>query len=239
MEADSMARGKKVPGHTIPTDGTGRVDVDRLIAVVDWANLSAFENLLFQGPCNYDNLLREVKATPELALLRWGEDNDSILRYAAGDGQVKLVRLLVRLGADVNVSLGYGERPLHGAAQHGAAISRLLLKHGAEVNAVTGSGRTALHEAVVARNLPVVRLLLRHRADVIIKDKWGDTPADLAALRHYPEIVVVLLRKGAEIEDRKARAALKAMQAEGWLEIGPGGSIRITPATVAALQASK
>jgi ankyrin repeat protein len=226
--------------QTIPTDARGWVNYDRLVADIDWTNLTEFEKLLFRAPADSDKLLLEVKATPELARMRWDDNGDSLLHWAAGYGATKLVRLLVRLGADVNASCA-GERPLHWAAKSEAniEISRLLLKHGAEVNAASGSGRTALHEAVVARNLPLVRLLLLHIADVHVKDRWEHTPADLAALRHFPEIVVELLTHGARIDHRKARAELKAMQAEGWLAAGPGGRLCITPATVTALQGSK
>jgi hypothetical protein len=234
-----MKRTKKPLRRAIPTDLRGRVDYDRLVADIDWENLSEVEKLVFGSPGDFDKLFDEVKVAPELARLRWGQNDDSILHWAVGYAAIKLVRLLVRLGSDVNASCA-GERPLHWAAQYGSGIEigALLLKHGAAVNALSGTGRTALHEAVVQQRLPFVKLLLAHGADVHIKDNWGRTPADLAALRAYPEIVVELLRQGAQIERRESTAALRAMQEEGWLRALPDGTLELTPATLAALQGS-
>jgi hypothetical protein len=232
-----MKRKGATPRPTIPTDPDGRVDVARLADQVEWDKLSEFESLVFGGPGDFEKLFAEVKAAPELARLRWGGNDDTILHWAAGYGAVKLVRLLIQLGADVNASCA-GERPLHWAAQYDGPVdvSRLLLGHGADVNAVSLCGRTALHEAVVTWKLPVVKLLLRHRVDVSIKDRWGTTAADLAAIRCYHEALVELLKKGARVEHRKARASLAASQVEGWLTTGPDETLRLTAKAMAALQ---
>ena len=226
MHGWPMKGRKSQPRRAIPSSATGRIDLERLAAQVDWDHLSPFEQLVLGGCPDYGRLFDEVKACPGLASLRWGENDATLLCWAAGDGQLKLVRLLVRLGADANASsAGYGT-PLHHAAPHDVEISRLLLKHGADVNAVSGNGRVALHDAVMAWNLPVVKLLLHHGADVHVKDRYGHTPLDLALIRRYPDVVAELVNRGARIENLKAVAALLSIHQDGWLSIAPGGKLR-------------
>jgi hypothetical protein len=232
-----MKRNGTIPRPAIPTDSQGRVDFARLLDQVVPGKFRAVESLVLGALGDFDELFAEVKAAPELARLRWGESDDTILHWAAAYGAVKLVRLLVRLGADVNASAA-GERPLHWAARQDVPIEicRLLLKHGADVDAVSPRGQTPLHEAVVEWNLPIVKLLLRHKADTSIKDRWGYTAVDWAAIKWYHDVVVELLKKGARIEHREARASLAAAQAQGWLTAGSTEKVRLTPKAMTALQ---
>ncbi|RMG63361.1 MAG: ankyrin repeat domain-containing protein [Bacteroidetes bacterium] len=81
------------------------------------------------------------------------------LHSAVAIGNISLVRLLLRRGAEVNATQQDGITPLHSAAYNGRVdMVELLLTYGADPNALTDKNETALdlaeargHWAVVAR----------------------------------------------------------------------------------------
>ena len=89
----------------------------------------------------------------------------SMLDLAASACQIKIVRQLVGLGANVD-GLPMST-PLVSAAGHGQDdIVDYLLSQGAHIAKVDANGHTALEEAVRQRALPATRVLLAHGDDV-------------------------------------------------------------------------
>jgi ankyrin repeat protein len=105
---------------------------------------------------------------------------------------IKLVRLLISYGANVNakiksdivpdgwIDISEGRTPLHNAAMVSSinedleivsnkAVVELLLAHGANVNAQDAFGSTALSDALFSQSLDVIELLIKHGADFNIK----------------------------------------------------------------------
>ncbi len=127
----------------------------------------------------------------------------------------EVVKLLLDRAADVNARGSDGRTALMEAAKRDAAVVKLLLEHGADVNAKDGDGYTALMSAKDAR---VAELLLDHGADVNAKTNTGSGPHQISASktaldlqffgldeRADPEVVMVLLRHGAELHGRDDR----------------------------------
>jgi len=138
-------------------------------------------------------------------------DGTSALHYAVYNGDVELVKRLIRARADVNARNDYGATPLAVAAESGnAAIIELLLKAGADVESPNAEGQTALMVVARTGNVEAARLLLRQGADVNAREGWSEQTALMwATARRHPDMVKLLIEHGADVN---ARAAVRNWQ---------------------------
>lgn len=156
-------------------------------------------------------------ATPGRAI---SDDPDPILRggstpflRAAKTGDLPVMRLLLKAGADPSLGSQFGATPLMAAAGVGLEYGgnfppearsleavKLCLQLGADVNAVDKDGLTALHGAAARGADQIVQFLVEKGARMDVKDKKGRTPLDVAmgkdAVKNpgYPS-TTALLRK--------------------------------------------
>ena len=135
---------------------------------------------------------------------------------AVRHGNVALIELMIRHGADVNFCSKEGSTPLletlsalHGPPHH--FIIRVLLDTGAHVNVVDKYGRTPLGKAAAVGNLEAVELLVKagaelnglslqnpaQPADTVTKWVYR-TPLSWAALGGHDDVVKFLFDSGAE-----------------------------------------
>ena len=112
---------------------------------------------------------------------------------AATTSDVKLMRLLLQVGADPNIStqnhttalmaaagLNWAEISSLGSEEAAIEAIKLCLEHGADVNAFNDLGETALHGAAQRGADKVVRFLAAHGATLDAKNRRGRTPMDEA-----------------------------------------------------------
>lgn len=108
----------------------------------------------------------------------------SWLHVAAGAGSLDVVKLLLRLGADVNLQGGIeGGNPLHLAASHGhLEVAQHLLLHGAEMD-LREPMWNPLFGAIHGGHTEMARLLIDSGIDVSVKYS-GSNMRDMDALAY-------------------------------------------------------
>lgn len=142
------------------------------------------------------------------------------LDLAVHGGQVSLLRLLVKHGADVNAASNIaGFTALHHATRNGKPeFIDFLGDAGANIDQEDRIGSTPLHDAT-CRGPEAVLALLKHGASVSKKDAIGATPLHrsvVCAGRHgTAEVVDLLLRRGADEKAVVTTNALKAVDLVG------------------------
>jgi ankyrin repeat protein len=130
------------------------------------------------------------------------EDGATPLHYAALDGNIALVALLLNKNADLNVKNASGTTPLHEAARTGhIAVMKKLIVKGANINIQDAKGNSVLHIAIPQEvQREVMALLLSSGATPNLRDEHGDSPLHIAiTLNRSVDVVRTLLESGADV----------------------------------------
>jgi ankyrin repeat protein len=138
-----------------------------------------------------------------------GSGGSTPLMYAVLYGDPDSVRLLLERGADPNLRNDGKATALMYAADD-PEKTRLLLEHGADANARSDEGRTPLLIAASrSGSSPVVRLLLDHGANPSDRDSGGRTVLNRAGSSGDPELIHLLLDRGADRKPLPLAAAVR------------------------------
>ncbi len=135
--------------------------------------------------------LRELVIKKQADMLIKSIGLDDALIDAAREGQLAIVRLLLKKGADIHTD---DDEALKSAVieEHLDTI-KLLLREGANIHAEDDE---ALKTAVIDGHLDTIKLLLQEGADIHAQD---DEALKLAASEEHLDIVKLLLQEGADI----------------------------------------
>lgn len=130
---------------------------------------------------------------------RQNGDGNTALHYAAFNGKLGHVRLLLATGANPNLGNRRGDSPLICAAYNGYCdVIMALVAAGADLNAKDEDGRTALTWAVIRDQADVVRLLISLGADINTYDNVDNSPLLWSVILNRREICDILV----EAEER-------------------------------------
>ncbi len=108
------------------------------------------------------------------------------LIYAAMNGHVDAIKMLIKAGAKVNAA-NKGMTAMTWAAHYGhAEVIRCLLNEDASVNKRDRNGRTVLMHAAYYGKVDVIKTLFNYGADFSAKDKYGWTAINWAEASARP-----------------------------------------------------
>jgi len=125
---------------------------------------------------------------------------------AVMDNDYRLVRELLRKGAQVNEKDGGGGTPLHFASCQGhLEISKYLILMGADVNSADNCGSTPLHLACDAGLKDLAELFISKGADINAAADDGLTALHLASRCGAVDLAAFLISKGADINAKDTK----------------------------------
>jgi ankyrin repeat protein len=132
-----------------------------------------------------------------------GPDGSTALMYAAANGDLELVRALIKAGANVKLANQLGTSAITEAAIIGnAPIIDALIKAGGDPNFRTTDGETPLMAAARSGHMEAAKLLIAAKADVNAKENWGGQSALMwAAALSQADMVKFLASKDANLND--------------------------------------
>lgn len=173
----------------------------------------------------FDVLLKAPKIDVNLA----SRQNETPLMMACIKGHLKLVKELIKRGADVNRE---GWTPLHYAvsapSEDGSDLKMvaLLLQHHAYIDAASPNGTTPLMMAAQYGTRSAVELLIKEGADPKLKNQQGLTAVDFASRADRAEVVRWLAQAGGAAGTASAAGATEPAKPA----VAPGGHVPQQPA---------
>jgi tetratricopeptide (TPR) repeat protein len=112
---------------------------------------------------------------------------------AVVNGNVEVVELLLKAGADIEAKDDFGLTPISLAAWRGhTEVVKLLLKARADIEVKDDFGLTPISLAASRGHVEVAKLLLKAGVNIKTKNTFGLTPMSLAALYRRVEVVELL-----------------------------------------------
>ncbi|KAL5011474.1 hypothetical protein ScPMuIL_010025 [Solemya velum] len=123
------------------------------------------------------------------------------LHEAVMRGYLRIARLLIENGADVNVTDSKCSTPIHKAAEAGTAgVVRMLIASNAKLDVFDARGQTPLHCAIYNRHADSAKLLIDAGIDVNAHGSLENSPLHCAVVKKEPTIVEMLLMANADVD---------------------------------------
>jgi ankyrin repeat protein len=178
---------------------------------------------IFQAACQRDNgtndenlavlayLLNTGKVDKKQSSRRWGNN----LNTACLVADMKIMKLLINSGVDVNGEDRLGRRPIHFALYRTLEQVEYLRGRGADLFAKDVMQRNALHFAVASGRLDIVKYVLNEKPELVNEgdcDEW--TPL-FWAVREHLYWGTETAERHAIIKELKAHKAKIMIQGEG------------------------
>ncbi|XP_026041896.1 death-associated protein kinase 1 isoform X4 [Astatotilapia calliptera] len=144
------------------------------------------------------------------------------LLIAAGCGNIQIIEVLMRKGAEIRAHDKSGANAIYYAARHGhVATLRFLHDKKCPLDVQDKSGETALHVAARYGNVDVVSYLCSIRANPDLTDREQETPLHCAAWHGYSPVARALCQAGCHVDakNREGESPLLTASARGFVDI--------------------
>ncbi|XP_040308866.1 ankyrin repeat domain-containing protein 55 isoform X1 [Herpailurus yagouaroundi] len=170
--------------------------------------------MVYQAASNGDvNALTSVIREDPSILECCDSEGCTPLMHAVSGRQVDTVKLLLKMGANINMQDAYGRTSLCLATYLGwleGCVS--LLRNGAKHNIPDKNGRLPLHAATAEPDVRLLTVLVQQSnlSEINHQDNEGMTPLHWAAFHNRPQHTHMLLKKGADptLVDKDFKTAL-------------------------------
>ena len=165
--------------------------------ILDWENAISRDDLF-----RVQRILRSGRLDVNLQynhrIYKW-----SALHHASCRGFLRIVRVLLEHGAEVNKQDERGRTALQRAIWNirNLDVAQFLLEQGADPNIRNNSGQTALHIATHKATVDFMPVLLKYGADLEAKNNYGYTPLHCVCIYDFSvkSTVQFLLANGADM----------------------------------------
>ncbi len=158
---------------------------------------------------DWQKLATLIKKNPDLVFNK-DNDGETPLNWAAANGHLDAVGVLLAYTSDVNSTNIDGQTPLFAAANYDQTNEvPLLLANKSKINAKDKYGATPLHWAAQQNYTDMVKLLLTNKADINAKDNNGETPLHYASGMGCKEVTKLLLADKADVNTLRITMAIR------------------------------
>ncbi|XP_041430695.1 death associated protein kinase 1 S homeolog isoform X2 [Xenopus laevis] len=178
---------------------------------------------LFGSLSNYDVNQPNKHGTPPLLI-------------AAGCGNIQILELLIKRGAQIDVQDKAGSNAIYWASRHGHVETlKFLHQNNCSLDIKDKSGETALHVAARYGHVEVIQYLCSIGSHPDIQDKEEETPLHCAAWHGYYPVAKALCQAGCNvnIRNREGETPILTAAARGYHDIveclvDHGGDLDVT-----------
>ena len=162
------------------------------------ADLKTLHDAVFSG--DEKAVARLIRSGADVNALDEGQGGTPLC-IATSRRSPKVMALLIKAKADVNIRCSFRGTALHLAAHEGdAEMVRTLLAAGADVKARDRQGMIPLGRAADAKDSAVAEALIRAGSDVHHLDQAGNTAMHVAAGIGQVKVLQLLLDAGAKVD---------------------------------------
>ena len=176
--------------------------MDSVKTSIDIPDVSGYTPLLYAAQFGHKEIVELLlgnDANPHFAAIN--DTKSTALHLASRIGQVEIVRILIRCGADPKVSDSFGYNPLKFAAEGGFdELARLLIPyHKGDTEEENGRTNTPIHLAAMYGHTSTCTYLIEQGLKVNVLNKDIETPLHLAVRGGFRETVQTLLEAGSRV----------------------------------------
>ncbi len=206
---------------------SGQIEIAEFL-IAHGADVNAHHGESGSTPLQYAVLTGHAKMT-QLLLNAGGKlngdyrDGQSLLHVASARGYASIIDLLISAKADIQTLDANGNTPLDSAVLHDQpfAVAALLKNHANASYVHPLDGRGALHEACMRGFAPMIQPLIDAGADPTQRDRFGQTPLDIALAYKNGNVVAALLRLGQKLKQSEqiAEETMESATMRGQTEI--------------------